>query len=397
VGAPEGPTATGGNARVDLAWTPSTTGGVTYDVWRTQDPVSGSYAKVNASPVATASYADTGVTNGQTYYYYVVALDPEGFESRWSNFNSDCAVDGPDCVRAKPLNPNPPAAPTGLVVVDPETGGKLNLSWNANGEPDLKSYTVWWGTAPGQYTQSGSAAKQTTYTLNNLTNGVTYYVAITATNTSDKTSAHSAEKSGTPTWVRGVKSPGFVDSLRVDRSGGDAVLSWAAVTTDIYGKPEGAVTYQVFRGTTPGFDPSTAPPLATGLTALSFTDPGAASSPTAYYYLVRAVDAEGNPGGLGRQLPNGTDALRLDRSGTTPGNVVLSWPAVTTDFDGRPTRIREYRIYAHATPFTRGQIRDGAVPLLTTTTGTSIELTPPAGAQNYSVLVVDERGNLSPF
>jgi hypothetical protein len=232
--------------------------------------------------------------------------------------------------------------------------------------------------------------------LSNLTNGIPYYVVVRATNTSSLTS-QSAEVSAVPTFIRGLKSPGFIDSLRVNRSGNDLVLTWTPVTTDIYGKPLGGVTYQVFRGTTAGFDPSLGPPLANNLSSATFTDPGAALAGTGYYYLVRARDGQGNVGGLGHQLPNGIDLLTLSKS-ATPGNVLLSWPAVTTDFDGRPSRIREYRIYARGTPFTRADIRNGTVgPPLMTTTGTQVELTPPAGGQHYSVLVVDERGNLSSF
>ena len=392
------PTAVASDRRVDLAWTASATAGATYDVWRSQDLAMG-YTKV-ANNLAVPSFADTSLTNGQTYFYYVVARDVPGFESRWSNFNSDCAVGGPDCVKARAARtPTPPATPSGVIVTDAETGARLNVSWPAIPDPnqDLKEYVLHWGTTPGgPYPNAASAARLTSYILTGLTNGVTYYIVVTATNTSDQTSAPSAEKSGAPTFVRGVKAPRFIASLRVSRSGSNLVLTWDPVSTDIYGKPESAVTYQVFRGTTPGFEPAPANRIATNLAAPTFTDPGAVAGP-AYHYLVHAVDVEGNVGGLGRQLPNGIDTLSVTKS-VTPGNVVLSWPAVTIDFDGRPSRIREYRIYARATPFTRADIRNGTVgPPLTSTTGTQVELTPPAGTQDYSVLVVDERGNLSSF
>jgi hypothetical protein len=393
------PTATPSNRRVDLSWSASGSAGATYDVWRTADLLNQPYVKLNGAPLAGTSFADTSASNGTTFYYYVVARDAAGFESRWSNFNSDCLVSGPDCVDARPLNPNPPAAPSGVSLVDAESGSRLNVSWLPISDPnnELVRYDVCWGLSSGNYGQCASAAKTTSFVLSGLTNGIPYYVVIRATNTSSLTS-QSVEQVATPTFVRGVKSPGFIDSLRVNRSGNDLVLTWAPVTTDIYGKPLAAVTYQVFRGTTAGFDPSVATPIATNLSLATFTDPGAAAAGPAYYYLVRALDGQGNVGGLGRQLPNGIDALTLTKSLVTPGNVILSWPAVTTDFDGRPSRIREYRVYARTTPFTRADIRSGAVgPPVATTTGTQVEVTPPAGGQHYSVLVVDERGNLSSF
>lgn len=389
--------ATGGNAQVSLSWTPSATPGAAYDLYRALASTNPIYAKVNGSPIAGTNYLDTGVVNAKTYYYYVVALDASGFESRWSNFNSDCAVEGPDCVQATPLNPNPPAPPTGLVVTDPETGGKLNLTWTANSETDLQNYEVRYGTSPGVYPNVRNVGKNTSDALTGLENGTTYYIVITATNTSGKTSAPSQEKSGTPTWVRGTRSPGFIATLRVNRSGIDAALSWDAVTTDIYGKPETVAHYEIFRSTTPDFVPGAGNKVGQ-VTGTTFTDPGTMEfADPNYHWLVRAVDVEGNLGGAGYQLPNGIDALTLSKSTVTPGNVILSWPAVTTDFDGNPTRVARYDVYAAGAPFTREAIRNGTVPLLQSTTGTSIEITPDAASRYYSVLVVDTRGNTSSF
>jgi hypothetical protein len=394
VAAPSGLTATPANMRVDLAWTASATPGATYDVWRATTLSPPTYTKVG-DQIAATSFADTTAVNTNTYYYYVVATDAERFESRWSNFNSDCAVSGPDCVKATPMNPNPPPTLAAPAVVDPETGGRLSVSWVATPATDLKNYTVHVGTTPGVYTASFNAAKLTTYSLSGLTNGTPYYVAVTATNTSNLTSALSPEASGVPTWVRGLKSPDFIGTLRVSKSGADAVLTWGAVAQDIYGKPETAVLYEVFRGTTATFVPAIGNRIGTPSTP-AFTDTGAMASATPYYYLVRAVDADGNVGGLGSQLPTGISALTVTRS-TTPGNLVLSWPAVTTDFDGAPLVIASYQVYTAAAPFTRAAIRNGAVPVFATVTSPTIEITPPAENQYYSVLAVDARGNLSPF
>jgi len=60
------------------------------------------------------------------------------------------------------------------------------------------------------------------------------------------------------------------------------VLSWSAATR--------AVTYNIYRGTTPGGEAGTA--IATGITTLTYTDPGLTPG-TTYYYKVTAVDAAG--------------------------------------------------------------------------------------------------------
>jgi hypothetical protein len=401
VGPAAGLQAVASNTRVDLSWTASPTAGATYDVYRTTDPVSTPYTRANGSPVLGTTFADTNRVNTTTYYYYVVALDAQGFESRWSNFNSDCAVAGPDCVQATPSNPNPPTAPTGLTMTDPESGGRLNLVWSANPEPDITSYALHYGTSSGAYSTTINVGKATSFTLQGLTNGTTYFAAITATNTSGHTSAPSQEQSAAPSFVRGVRSPAFISNLILNKSGTNAVLTWGAVTTDIYGKSHTTSFYEVYRGTTPNFVPSPGNRIGSP-TAATFTDTNALGTGTpSYYYLVHAVDTDGNPGGLGNQLPSGPDPLIVGKSGTTPGNIVLSWPAVTRVFDpadqGIPITIDHYEVYARSTPFTRGNIRDGAVPLLVSPSGPSVEITPGASSQYYSVLAVDARGNKSPF
>ena len=397
VAPPTAVTATAGNAVVNLSWHASASPGtITYDVWRAANAPS-SYTRV-ATGVQGTSYADPA-TNAVPYYYYLVAVDSESFRSRWSNFNTDCATFGPDCVQATPLNPNPPAAPTGLTVTDPATSSVLNLSWNANGESDLKNYTIDYGTAPGSYAFQVNAGKGTTYRLAGLQNNVPYYIVLTATNTSNRTSGFSQpEQVGVPTYVRGVRSPGFIDTLHVDKSvsGTDAVVSWTAVTTDIYGKATTIARYEVYRGLTPDFTLATATLIGTP-TGTTFPDSQALTpgKPT-YYYGVRAIDTSGNPGGLDNQLPNGIDVLRAMLSS---GHVVLSWPAVTTTFDppAWPTRIDHYEVYAADHPFGRADIRNGTITKIASPTGTSVDVGAPTSTQYYSVLSVDSKGNLSSF
>lgn len=399
VGPPSNVAAAAGSGVVNLTWTASSTAGATYNVYRAANTADSTYTQINSGAIAGTAYADTTVQNAKAYFYAVVALDGEGFESRWSNFNSDCAVSGPDCVTATPTNPNPPSAPTGTVVTDPETGAKLNVTWSANSETDIDHYTVWWGTAPGAYTASISAGRMTSYSITGLVNGTPYYVAVTASNTSGHTSAYSAEASGVPTFVRGLRAPEFITTLRVDKSGTDAHLTWGAVTTDIYGKPATITSYEVYRGTTPDFVPAAGNRVATPATT-TFTDVGALTpGGSNYYWLVRAVDASGTGGGLGNQLPNGIDILTMSKTPDGLGGYTLgfAWPAVTTDFDGNPLAIDHYEVYGTNHPFSRADVKNGLVPLVGTTSLPSYSVTAPSASQYYSVLAVDARGNKSSF
>ena len=77
-------------------------------------------------------------------------------------------------------------------------GASLDLSWNANTETDLDGYNVYYGTAPGVYEDPIDVGDVTAYELSGLNEGVTYYVAITAYDTSDNESEKSDEENGTP-------------------------------------------------------------------------------------------------------------------------------------------------------------------------------------------------------
>jgi len=63
---------------VQLSWTPSTTSGVSYDIFRAN--TSGGYGStpLNPSPIAATTYVDTSVVSGQTYFYVATAVDGAG-------------------------------------------------------------------------------------------------------------------------------------------------------------------------------------------------------------------------------------------------------------------------------------------------------------------------------
>jgi len=72
------------NHTVALNWGASSSSVAGYNVYRSS--VSGSsYAKVNSSLVGGASFTDSNVQTGQTYYYVATAVDASGNESVYSN------------------------------------------------------------------------------------------------------------------------------------------------------------------------------------------------------------------------------------------------------------------------------------------------------------------------
>ena len=75
--------------------------------------------------------------------------------------------------------------------------GSVTLTWDANTEPDVAGYTVFYGTQSGVYTSSVVVGVATSWTATTLTAGVKYYFAVQAVNADGLASPLSAEVSTT--------------------------------------------------------------------------------------------------------------------------------------------------------------------------------------------------------
>jgi fibronectin type 3 domain-containing protein len=172
---PTGLTATAGTAQVALSWTASS-GATSYNV--KGSTVSGSGYVTVASPT-TASYTNTALTNGTTYYYVVSAVHSVG-----ESANSAQVSATPDIV----------PAPTGLTAT---TGNaQVALSWTASS--GATSYNVKRSTVSGSgYVSVASQTTTASFTNTALTNGTTYYYVVSAVNAVGE-SANSAQVSATP-------------------------------------------------------------------------------------------------------------------------------------------------------------------------------------------------------
>ena len=76
---------------------------------------------------------------------------------------------------------------------------QIRLAWDANTEPDLAGYKLYYGTVSHSYGTPVNVGNVTAYTLAGLTQGQTYYLSLTAYDTSDNESDHSSEVSGAAT------------------------------------------------------------------------------------------------------------------------------------------------------------------------------------------------------
>jgi endoglucanase len=177
--APGGLTVTGStNTTVSLSWNAATDNvGVTgYDVYR------GS-TKVNATPLTTRTYTDTGLTAGTTYTYTVRARDAAGNQS-------PASAGVPGTTTGGGTN-TPPSVPTGLTV-GTTTSTSVALSWTASTDNvSVAGYRVF---------RNGTLVASvpgTSYTDTGLTAATAYTYRVLAYDGPGLESAQSAAVTGT--------------------------------------------------------------------------------------------------------------------------------------------------------------------------------------------------------
>lgn len=172
---------------VNASWSGST--GV-YDLYRNETGCNAGFVKVGNDLTGT-TYSDTGVANGTTYYYQLVA-QPSG--------NEACASAPSSCQSVTPAGApcTPPAAPTG-VTATVASATQINLSWTAvSGATEYRIYRA--TTSGGPYTQVGTATG-TTFSNTGLTCNTAYYYVVRSYASCE--SGNSTQASGTTSACTG--------------------------------------------------------------------------------------------------------------------------------------------------------------------------------------------------
>ena len=100
----------------------------------------------------------------------------------------------------------PPAAPTGLRSTD----GVLLLTWDRNTDANLAGYKIYYGTAPGDYTDVLDVGNVGHFIMRELEDGVTYYIALKAYN------VYGTESEGFSNEVSGTVQAPVVESIEPD-------------------------------------------------------------------------------------------------------------------------------------------------------------------------------------
>ena len=188
-----------------------------------------------------------------------------------------------------------------------------------------------------------------------------------------------------PVGAADVTNPAEVTNLLLEKSGGDIVMSWDAVTLDVTGNPETIDHYEIYSGTIITFVPD----KATGSNRIgsplteSFADVGGLAGSTTYY-IVSAVDQDFHEG-LTRastiQSPPTLTGFWTDTS------IELDWteaqPSVDVDY---------YRVYRGESAGNFDFAQDVSLNQLYSSTGLTTNI-----LYHYTVTAIDTAGNESAF
>jgi uncharacterized protein (DUF1800 family)/fibronectin type 3 domain-containing protein len=274
--------ATAGDTQVTLTWT-AAAGATGYTVYRSTSWQPASMVPI-ASGIAATMFIDTGLTNGTKYYYRLQTLA-----------GTEVSAQSPT-VSAKPLPPPPASAPGDLTATP--GNARVVLAWTA--VADATGYKIFRTTTDVWDTRPTSGTQATTYRDSRLANGAAYSYRVAAYNMGGL-GPFSTVVTATP-----LAPPPAPTGVTATAGDGEATLTWT---------PAGdAVTYNVYRSTSPTQDPRT--PLASGLTTPSLVDRPVQNGLT-YYYRVTALN-------IGGESP------RSDRASALPEAPPMDVDAETT-------------------------------------------------------------------
>jgi len=250
-----------GSVQVTLTWTAATPAPTTYGIWRRTVNDSG-YQSIGSVAGMVTSYKDADPTLlKDTKYIYQVTAD-----------GSCTATSSEVSATTACLSPDTPAAPTVS-----NSNGAMTVTWPAVAR--AAAYSVHRDTSTTGSFANAVSTNQTdlTYTdaATSLTNGLTYYYKISASNAAGQcVSAQSKDGSAMSCAPPDVPS-GLKASLRGLKQ---VALTWTASM--------GASQYAVLRKTSSSTEVEITPP-GTPLTTTSYMDSGM-DVDTTYYYRVRA-------------------------------------------------------------------------------------------------------------
>lgn len=271
--APQNLQATASDGQVVLDWTvPTSDGGASITNYKIYHGTTSGGETLLTTVGNVFTYTDSSVTNGQTYYYEVSAVNSVGEGTKSSEVSAT-----PTAATTVPTAPQNLQATAG--------DGQAVLDWSAptsDGGASITGYKIYRGASSGSQTLLTTIGNILTYTDNSATNGQTYYYSVSAVNSvGEGTKSNSVSASPTA----GATTPSAPGSLQATAGDGQVTLTWTAPSSD---GGSTITNYMIYRGTSPGTETL----LATIGNVLTYADSGVTNDQV-YYYKVKAVNNVG--------------------------------------------------------------------------------------------------------
>ncbi|MCB0413867.1 MAG: fibronectin type III domain-containing protein, partial [Bdellovibrionales bacterium] len=281
------------NNQIALSWTP-VVGVSNYDLLRSTDGLNFSAV---ASGYASTSFVDSGVFNGNLYFYKIVA-----------NFASVSTTSSMSSAYTPGITP---LSPKNIQAKSNNVSGEVVLTWDA--VAGVSKYNVYQSTSSGSYSLPiNTTSSNSGFLVNGLNLGTTYYFVVTALN-GELESSFSSEASIQHELQTTAPSINWssISSLSID---------WNDIA--------GASTYEVLRSV----DRIYWETLATGLVSSDYVD-STLDVNTTYFYRYRSV----NSAAINMSLSDISEEANLSLIPLSPVNlyanatdtssVLLNWTA----------------------------------------------------------------------
>jgi hypothetical protein len=315
----------GSNTTFTVTFTPSTSGSQTGSIQITSNAPSspntisltgtGLQAQISANPASVnfGNVADS-TTNSQpiiltnsgtaTLTFSLINVTGTGFGQTGLSTTTTIAA-GAHVTFNATFAPTAPGAVTGTITLNTNAPAPLTINLSGTGQAQTFLLGVNPTTLPFGTVLNGTSSQLTTTITNNGNSTITIsgvttigagFSASGITNGTMLTAGQSATLTVTFAPIVGGAVSGAQVSIASNAAGSptvvtltatgqhSVVLSWGASSTQ-------GVTYNVFRGTTPGGEGTT--PITTGVSALTYTDTNVTAG-ASYYYTVEAVNSAGS-------------------------------------------------------------------------------------------------------
>jgi fibronectin type 3 domain-containing protein len=311
------------NGGASLTWAPPSDNGgrqiTSYKIYRGDSPSS---TVLLTSTGTGQEYQDSGLVNGDAYYYEVSAVSEIGEGAR-----SQCASVTPGFVPTQPLN-----------LMAMAGNARVSLTWNSPVEDNgyvVSSYSLYRAGADGAFSLLAGLGVTSSYVDNDVVNGEPYRYRVSAGNVFGE-GAFSTECTATP-----MTAPSAPTEFTASGSTGQISLSWKMPLSDGGSKVSGFILLR-------GSQPATMVQLAQLGAVTSYVDRSLPKG-TTYHYALRALNAAGSSDSAM------ASATTFDVPGAPQGvtvtnglnAVVVQWSAPAV---GGGSPISGYRIFRGGSP-----------------------------------------------